>query len=269
LLYSADLRAHGRKSARFEALIIDPPQGVDVLVLEGTHVRAQGARERPRLSEADVEDRCAEFFRETRGMVLASYSGQNIDRMVSLYRAAKRAGRTLVLDLYGATIATATGRWTTIPQANWRDVAVYVPRNQRMRVKLSGEFQRMNAIYADRIFPEQLVARASTLVLTFRGSMTRELEAADCLNGARAVWSLWPGYLECPSGHKLRRWLERHEIPLSFIHASGHATVPDLQRLARGIDAGRVVPMHTSAPERFPELFDRAELHRDGEWWKV
>ena len=50
-------------------------------------------------------------------MVLTAYSAQNIDRLVTLFRAAKRTGRTLVLDLYAATIAVATGR-DTIPQTD-------------------------------------------------------------------------------------------------------------------------------------------------------
>jgi ribonuclease J len=33
--------------------------------------------------------------------------------------------------------------------------------------------------------------------------------------------------------------------------------------------AARVVPIHSFAPQRFPEFFDRVELHEDGEWWLV
>lgn len=97
--------------------------------------------------------------------------------------------------------------------------------------------------------------------------------SARILNEARffgaAGAAMWPGYLEAGAGHGLRGWLERHGIPLSIVHASGHATVADLQRLARTINADRIVPIHTAAPERFPELFERVELHPDGEWWRV
>ena len=51
-------------------------------------------------------------------MVLAAYSGRNVDRLVTLFRAAKRSRSTLVLDLYAAAIARATGRDTS-PQAEW------------------------------------------------------------------------------------------------------------------------------------------------------
>jgi hypothetical protein len=38
-------------------------------------------------------------------------------------------------------------------------------------------------------------------------------------------------------------------IPLSTIHASGHATTQDLQRLASAIGADRIVSIHTAVPE--------------------
>lgn len=138
LLYSGDLRAHGRKSGRFQALVSHPPTDIDVLLLEGTQV-GRGLRAPPGdLSEDDLEDRCRQLFLETEGMVLVCYSGQNVDRLVSLYRAAKRAGRELVLDLYAATIAAATAT-ATIPQAHWYRIRIYVPQVQRVRVKRSGE----------------------------------------------------------------------------------------------------------------------------------
>jgi ribonuclease J len=48
--------------------------------------------------------------RETTGMMRACYSCQHIDRLVTLCRAAKRAGRVLILDLYTAVVAAAKWR---------------------------------------------------------------------------------------------------------------------------------------------------------------
>lgn len=136
LMYSGDLRAHGRKSRLFERFIAQPPSGIDTLLLEGTHVR-DGGDAVPVSTERDVEQRCVEVMRQTDGIILACYSPQNIDRVVSLFRAAKRAGRRLVLDLYAAEVARATGRMDTIPQAGWEQVRVFVPLSQRLRVRPS------------------------------------------------------------------------------------------------------------------------------------
>lgn len=266
LIYSGDLRAHGRKAPLVERLLEKPPADVHALLLEGTNIRDAGSA--PSLSEADVEDRCAEIFRETNGLVLACYSPQNVDRLVTLHRAAQRSGRTLVLDLYAAGITKATGA-STIPQGDWSTVCVFVPRAQRVRVKEAGEFERTAAIRRRRVYPEDLAGKANGLVMTFRGSMRRDLDRANCLDGAHAVWSMWPGYLDNESGKRLRRWLDARGIPLDLVHASGHARVRDLKRFAAAMKAEQVIPIHTSRAEEYPELFDRVVPREDGEWWQV
>lgn len=201
-------------------------------------------------------------------MILACYSAQNIDRLVSLYRAARRARRIFVIDLYGAAVAAATGR-STIPQASWEHVRVYVPRAQRQRVIERQSFEELEAIKAARIYPEELRARAGELVFTTRGSMTRELDHAHCLLDAAAIWSMWPGYLQKDSGQRFAAWLEQHKIPLSHIHASGHAAPADLAALAAAVAPKRVVPIHTSAPERYEKLYLSIEVHGNDIWWDV
>lgn len=265
LLYSGDLRAHGRKAALFERFVRRPPPNVDVLLLEGTNIRA-ASEGTSTLSEEDVENRCVELFEQTAGMVLAGYSGQNIDRLVTMHRAARRSGRTLVLDLYTASIAGATGV-DTIPQGTWESIHVFAPLSQRIRVKRAEEFERVAAIRRRRVYPEDLAARADELVMTFRGSMTSDLDRADCLHGAHAVWSMWAGYLSNASGKRVSDWLEQRHIGLTLLHSSGHARVEDLQRFAASVAAKQVVPIHTSTPERFGELFRNVRVRNDGTWW--
>lgn len=99
--------------------------------------------------------------------------------------------------------------------------------------------------------------------------MMSEIERAGCLNGAYAVWSMSPGYLEQPGQKRLLTSFERHCVPLVTHHASGHAYLPDVQRLATAIAPGRLVPIHLFAPGRSGEFFDNVEVHGDGEWWDV
>ena len=268
LFYTGDLRAHGRKPGTFERLIRNPPRDVDVLLLEGTHVGRHTVPGTAVTSEDAVRDRALEVCRRSAGIVLAIYSPQNVDRLVSLYKAARLGRRQFVMDLYAASIAVATGR-ATIPRAGWEGVRVFVPHSQRARVIQAGAYHRITAIRRARIFPEGLAHSAGGLMMTFRHSMATDLERAGCLEGATALWCQWPGYLQEPSGRRLTDWLDRRGIPLEYAHASGHATVEDLQRLVGTMAPDRVVPIHTSAPELFPAFFPRVEAKADGEWWAV
>lgn len=267
LFYSADLQGHGRKAGIFEEFVRKPPTGVDVLLMEGTSLRPDGDPKSGK-TEQEIEADLIQTFKGTTGIVLAMYSAQNIDRLVTMFRACLRSGRHLVLDLYAASIAAATGN-ANIPKPGFEKLLVYVPLRQRIQVKESREFERVAGVKAVRIFPEELAARAHELVLSFRVSMMSEVEEARCLNGACAVWSMWPGYLEQPGLTRLLRFFDRHAIPLVTHHASGHAYLPDLQRLAAAIAPGRLVPIHSFAPDRFGEFFDNVQVHRDGDWWVV
>ena len=236
--------------------------------MEGTQVgRPQGTR--LALSEHDVEGCARRLFLETEGLALCFFSPQNVDRLVSLFRAAKRAERTFVYDLYAASVARATGRPKTIPQPEWPEVRVYLTNSQRQKVIQSGQFGRVDAVKRARIYEEELARERSRLTMLFRLSMGPELVRTGCLEGARAIWSQWDGYLNEPSGERTTEWLTAHKIPLETVHASGHATVDDLRRLADAFARSRLVPIHTAHPERFANAFGRAELHNDGEWWEV
>ena len=268
LFYTGDYRGHGRKAALFERLLRDHPEPVDVLLTEGTQIRSvEMPPPRPR-TETELEDELVTAFRETRGMVLACFSGQNVDRFVTMYRAALRADRDFIADLYAISIARATGL-PSIPQPGHRRLHVYVPDRQRVQVKHSEEFHRVEEIRRIRVFHEDLARNPERYVLTFRQSMTRELERADCLGRAGLIWSLWDGYLEEESGERLLTFLNKHGIPLRRLHSSGHAGLDDIRRLVDAMSPTRVVPIHTEAPSRFPELFENVETHSDSEWWNV
>lgn len=80
---------------------------------------------------------------------------------------------------------------------------------------------------------------------------------------------MWPGYLQNDSGARLSKWLETRGISLTHAHASGHARPADLAALATAIGPTRVVPIHTTVPERYDELYAFIEPHEDGIWWAV
>ncbi len=143
LFYSGDVRGHGRKGALFERLLRDPPRNIDTLLMEGSSLgRLDPDRTFP--SEDEIEGRLVELLTKTPGMALVAASAQNTDRVVSLYRAAKRTGRTLILDLYAAAVLAATGN-PRIPQSNWSGVAVFVPHHQRVQIKRTGRFDLLTA----------------------------------------------------------------------------------------------------------------------------
>lgn len=266
LFYTGDIRGHGRKSRLFDRLLAHTPK-TDVLLMEGTNVRSE-PRAAERLTEQDVEEALLSTLQSTPGLVAILSSAQNLDRLVTAFRASRRSGRTLVVDLYTATVARATGR-TSIPQPGFDGLAVYVPQRQLHRIIETEEFQRVSEIADIRLFAEDLAAQRGSLAYFGTSSTATELIEAGALHDGAVVWSLWEGYLNQPTGKRLRDLLAKAEVPLLHHHTSGHAHVEDLARLVDAFAPARIVSIHSEAADQFTEYFPRVESHADGEWWGV
>jgi ribonuclease J len=267
LLYTGDLRAHGRKGKLFQKLLRLPPEHVDVLLMEGTTIgRLDTDSGFP--TETELENRFVELFKQTPGMPLVWCSGQNIDRIVTVFRACKKAGRQFIVDMYAAHILRATGN-KRLPQAGWDGIKVFLPKNQKCQIIRKKEFELADSYKASRIYPERLSDEASHSVMLFRPSMMRDVEEAACLSGSRLICSVWAGYLKNEKNKPLPDWLDRHSIPMDECHTSGHAAVRDLAKMRQVFIRAPVVPIHSNQPDRFEELFGNVRRRADGEWWEV
>ncbi len=269
LFYSGDLRAHGRKSKLFELMLKKPPKNIDVMLMEGSSLGRLAESESFPTEEA-LERIFIDRFKTTPGMVLVACPPQNIDRVVTIYRAAMKTGRTLIIDAYAAEVLKATG-YDSIPKPirGRSHLAVFIPQAQRVHLVKKNIASIVDSYRGFRLWPEQLAEQAPRSVMLFRGWMLKDLERAGALGGARVIWSQWEGYLAERPGAKLKADCEARGIPFEIIHTSGHASIADLKRLAAAVCPKALVPIHTFEAERFPVLFENVVLHQDGEWWEV
>jgi ribonuclease J len=267
LFYSGDIRMHGRKASLTERLISNPPKAIDVLLMEGSTLGRSGTND-AYSTEAQLEAEFATSIAETPGLVMVHTSSQNIDRIVTVFKACKATGRRLVIDLYTAAILEATGNHR-IPKSHWPEVALFIPQSQRIKIKNNQWFGLLKSHSVNRLYIDEVLDPARPSVLLFRPLHIPDLDRAGKLKDALYIYSQWEGYWKEESFSRLRNWLQVNNIPVKSIHTSGHAGQADLQRFASAINARRVAPIHTFMPERYKELFDRVEEHGDGEVWEV
>ncbi|MDD5395568.1 MAG: MBL fold metallo-hydrolase [Thiothrix sp.] len=260
VFYSGDFRAHGRKATLFEHLVSAPPTPVDCLMLEGTSLARLDEGEHF-VAESDLEQQFVDAFKRITGLAMVFASAQNIDRLVTMYRAALKSKRLMILDLYTAEILAATGN-EKLPQGHWDNVRVIIPYSQsRQATETENLFKRHHCINWATL--HELGPKA---VMLCRPSMLRQLAGTGSLAGAEVIYSMWDGYLK---DGKTQAQLDALNIPMTKIHTSGHADIPTLKRLVAALQPKSVVPIHSEHPELFGALFPNVIARGDGEWWEL
>ena len=119
VLYTGDFRSNGRKP--FDMLLNSLPTKVDKLICEGTTLSRDGYIPQ---TETELEEKAVKLSSEHKGPVFVLQSSMNIDRIVTMYRAAKRTGRVFLEDAYMAEITTAAGEH--IPNPKFSDVYAFI-----------------------------------------------------------------------------------------------------------------------------------------------
>lgn len=262
VLYSGDFRLHGRKQALMNRLLEKPPGNIDVLLMEGTNI---GRSDEPAEDEPHLESRIVSALRPNTGLALAYTAGQNIDRIVTFYRASLRSGRGLILDAYVANILSAIGL-VSLPGPWARRVRVYLHRAQRQRLIRGGQAAVVSQFRHRRIYDEEIRRTPEQWIMLFRDSMRRDIEAIGPGPGGMLMYSMWSGYIERSAPVPVDRWAQSQGFAFQTFHTSGHASTADLKRFVEVIGPGRLIPIHTTQPERFEDLYARTEVCEDGVW---
>jgi ribonuclease J len=263
LLYSGDLRLHGRRTNLAPALVAAVTRApVDVLVMEGTHF--SGHRKRG-VTEMELEDEIFEQVQGAQGLVLAIFSPMHVDRLLSFYQAARRAGRTFVVDPYGAIVLHLVhGRdGLPLPRARAGVRVLYnVHFEQTWEKRNLGKIHRM--FTKARIEMAEILAKPARHAMLFRTSMLPR-DFQDRLPAkVRCLYSYWHGYLEQPEWAALKTKLAAVGGDFIECHTSGHIFADDIVEFVKSINARVVIPIHTNAPSVFKEHFSNVLLLKDG-----
>lgn len=265
LFYSGDLRGHGWKSWAFKRLLTHPPRDIDALLLEGTTLSRDDRG--PAMTEAQLVEQIAAKCRETEGIVLAGFSGQNIDRLVTFYKATLKSGRIFVADCYIAHLLHSIGR-ATLPDPTSGAMRIFLPSRMKGQIVRNQLFDVVAPFRRSRIYPDELFSDKCKWVMTFRASMAGDFEGDGQLEGGRLIYSMWPGYLERGSPD-LRDWCDKNGVAFDILHTSGHASRDDLARVVQALKPKTILPIHTLAPERYVDLGAPVSTSANSGWHEI
>ena len=261
IFYTGDFRGHGRKGILLERLTKDPPPHITYLIMEGSML---GRDEGLYPDENSVEQALHDHILSHKGLSYVFTSSQNLDRLVSIYRAARHSGKTLVIDLYTAFVLDKLSVISpSIPQFDWKGVRVlYSYYHAQKLADLDKAF--LYKYKSAKIELEEIRDAPDDKVLLakdsryFRGIITKLKDSSKAI----AIFSMWHGYLEKSD---LAQFLDSNSIPMTEIHTSGHAYVSQLQMLVNALKPRWIIPIHTFYPEKFHDMFPNVIQLNDGE----
>lgn len=260
IFYTGDFRGHGRKGVLLDRIMKDPPPYINYLIMEGSML---GRDEGLFPDETSVEQALYGLILSQKGLCYVFTSSQNLDRLVSIYRAARRSSKTLVIDLYTAFVLDKLSAISPhVPQSGWEGVRVLYSYYHAQKLAdfdraLLYKYKRAKIEFEEiRDNPDDKVLLAKDSRY-FRNLITKLKESGK----AMSVFSMWHGYLERSN---LQEFLKSNDIPMTEIHTSGHAYIHELQMLANALKPRWIIPIHTFYPEKFHDMFTNVIQVEDG-----
>jgi ribonuclease J len=243
VLYSGDFRSNGRKP--FDWLLSQLPTNIDTLICEGTTLSRDNYVCQ---TEKDLEIEAVNLFSKHTGPIFILQSSMNIDRIVTMYRSAKRTKRKFLEELYMAEIVNSIGG--NIPNPiDFFDVKVFVTHSldkESARYRLFDKYG-INKIGKSQIAKQHFVMCVRTSMLNYLFSLSRIMSFENGL----LVYSFWSGYRIQPEMINFINRCEAMGLKVVTLHTSGHADAQTIKALIDKVNPKKIIPVHTENADWF------------------
>jgi len=247
VVYTGDFRHHGPRAedthAFFRAAGEERPTA---LLIEGTRA---GPDHRRNLTEEGVRREVDRLLEHRPALALACTYPRDVDRLATLYAAARNADRTLVVSPRTAYLLAAVAPLFppgTVPRpGSSPGLRVYGRRKKRT-------FLWERPFLEAALSAEEVRAGDAAYLLALDLIHFPELIDLRPPKGSPFIHSMSEPFSEDDVDDRvMHNWLDHFGLDFHQMHASGHASASELYDLIRSVRATRVYPIHTEHPEAF------------------
>ncbi len=263
IAYSGDFRAHGSKSSLTTDFVNAASKSEpEMFLCEGTNLVRGDLR-----TEQEVFEKSDHVVRKTKGLVLASFSSADIDRLRTFHQIAEKNERVLALSMKQAYLLRALSKdehLETPDVLNDPHIVVYQRGKKtfyRWEKDILGETKVKTSEDIHDMQDKVILASSSY-------DMNEVLDIRPGPGGAFINSSSEPFNEEMEIDHeRFINWLNHFGLPMYQIHSSGHMMPTELREAIGEIAPKRLVPIHTDQPELyrlFVKDLTRVELGNQG-----
>ncbi len=265
IVYTGDLRVSGKyreATLRFveEAAKLKPV----ALVVEGTRVSAKSG-----VTEDQVRDSCLAAVKGHSGLVVADFGPRNVERLLTFMDVARETGRNLAVLPSDAYLLDMMRKAAADPEM--------VPSIDDSVIKVYWEYQstldswkkHLRESHPESLFvrPDDVRANQGDFICCFSFWDINELAYIKPAKDSAYVFSSCEAFNEemAIDARRLRNWICRFDLKLygqldqsdpesDPFHVSGHASGPELAKIAEGIRPKVLIPVHTEHAEEYKSL---------------
>ena len=265
VVYSGDLRIHGRHGRLTESMIKEAAQlHPKALILEGTNVEKAA-----NVTEQEVYENGFKAINNARSLVIADFSPRDVNRLLTFLQIARDTKRKLTIlpkDAY--LLKTMRLLESEIPDIAQED-AIVIYQETTASKSPDSWLRNIYQDYSSKIvLAKDVSSNQGDFILCFSFWDLNELPSIQPRAGSLYVFSSSEPHNEEQEMDfwRLHHWLERFQLrafglPLERngewkileeeqgLHASGHACGPDLLKIARDIQPELLIPVHSEKPE--------------------
>ncbi|MEM1689395.1 MAG: MBL fold metallo-hydrolase [Candidatus Hadarchaeales archaeon] len=251
VVYTGDIRFHGYKRS-FSEEFLRMAENPDVLITEGTNLVGFKPS-----SEEEVGRKLGDIIEKTSGLVAASFSPVDIDRMKTFFNVAKRSGRKFIISMKQAMLIDVLSdeirqRLLDFPfTLGDENVLIYEREKEKTYKWEEKMIERYEVVDSSWVSEHQQEVLLFATYYDMLEMLTIKPEVGSVFIYSESEPWNEEGEFEF---EKLENWLETLGMPLVHIHASGHASPFDLKRMIETLSPRKIIMVHSERPEIFKKF---------------
>ncbi|MGV8176609.1 MAG: MBL fold metallo-hydrolase [Candidatus Bilamarchaeaceae archaeon] len=248
LVYTGDLRLHGPQAKMSEEFIMKAKQAKPyALISEGTRMATEQEHNH---TEAEVEEKVDKIISASNGLVFTYFSMSNVDRFLSVYRAAIKNKRRMVIDSRFAHILDGLKeKVPALPDVmEDKNLLVYFKRCKSGTYCESDYYNYERKYMPRMIKADEIAKKQKEFVMHMSFNKLMELVYIQPKD-ADYIYSSSEHFLEGEENEEERKvlenWMEHFGVKFHKAHCSGHASRSDIIRMVKEINPETLIPVHT------------------------
>jgi len=293
ILYTGDFRFHGYLGDRTREMVEQVSnEDIEVVITEGTRVTQETGT-----SEAEVYTHAKKLAENTSDLVVTTFPARDLTRLLTFYRIACETGRKLVIDFTQAYLLEQFSKISNrYPPSDDPNICLFAARKSwgiagrnDVSSNIDGEFYPGNIRDQDYgTWEREYLHRENTVnfldlqdqrefLLVMSYFQLNQLIDVKPVEGSKYLRSVTEPFSDEMrlDAERVQNWLDLFKLDLygmeseDKLHASGHASGPELNDLINRVEPKVVMPIHTEHPVLFQDFSAKVKNVERGEMYLI